>query len=147
MHTRRGKWNLGEEERCPKTSPQTLFRITKPPTNKGKEKMIEVKEEEERIVEIPKQALVLSIDRRREPSHGSASPDWNMSPNAKTCDNEQAEGLEQQGSNAVLMEMLSIMEQNMKERDNQLRKELKERNLYLDKELRKKYQFFDEVIR
>ena len=55
---------IWEEERCPKTSPLTLTGITKPPSNKGKAKVIEV--EEERRVENPEQALVLSIDRKRE---------------------------------------------------------------------------------
>ena len=57
-----GIWE--EEERCPKTYPLTFTGITKPPSNKGKEKVIEV--EEERRVENPEQALVLSIDRKRE---------------------------------------------------------------------------------
>ena len=34
-----------EEERCPKTSPLTLTGITKPPSNKGKEKVREIEEE------------------------------------------------------------------------------------------------------
>ena len=38
-----------EEERCPKTSPLILTSITKPPSNKGKEKMQVIKEEETRV--------------------------------------------------------------------------------------------------
>ena len=60
----KGTWE--EEERCSKTSPLTLISITKPPSNKGKEKVNDVEEEEEKRVENPEHALVLSIDRRRE---------------------------------------------------------------------------------
>ena len=60
----KGTWE--EEERCPKTSPLTLTGITRAPSYKGKKKLQEVEEEEDRRVENPKQAMVLSIDRRKE---------------------------------------------------------------------------------
>ena len=41
-----------EEERCPKTSPLTLTGITKPPFNKGKEKVQENEKEERRVEHI-----------------------------------------------------------------------------------------------
>ena len=49
----RVKFDMEEDERCPKTSPLTLTAITKPPSNKGKEKVREI-EEGERRVENPK---------------------------------------------------------------------------------------------
>ena len=60
----KGTWE--EEERCPKTSSLTLTRITRAPSNKGRKKLQEVEGEEERRVENPKQAMLLSIDGRRE---------------------------------------------------------------------------------
>ena len=77
----KGTWE--EEERCPKTSPLTLTGITKAPSNKGKKKLQEVEEEEERRVENPKQAMVLSIDRIREERQKSLRPGWNLSPNVR----------------------------------------------------------------
>ena len=55
----KGTWE--EEDRCPKTSPLTLIGITRAPSNKSKKKLQEVEEEEERRLENPKQAMVLSI--------------------------------------------------------------------------------------
>ena len=43
-----------------------LTYITKPLSNKSKEKVIDVEKEEERSLENPEQGLVLSINRRRE---------------------------------------------------------------------------------
>ena len=54
-----------EKERCPKTSPLTFIGLTKSPSNKGKEKMQEI-EEEERRVENPKQAQVVRNVERKE---------------------------------------------------------------------------------
>ena len=66
--------NWEEEERCPKTSPLTLTSITKPSSNKGKEKVQEI-EEKERRVENTEQTLVVSNVKQREERQSSPSFD------------------------------------------------------------------------
>ena len=99
-----GIWE--EEERCLKTSPLTLTGITRAPSNKGKKKLQE-DEEEERRVESPKQAMVLSIDRRREERQ---NPKWNLSPYVIEYNQEPARSLGEQSSNSDIMDMLRRME-------------------------------------
>ena len=118
-------FNRDKEERCPQTPPLTLIAFTKPPSNKGKGKLKEV-EESGRNSEHNEQALVLSIVKRRDEKQRSASPIWVMSPNSGAYQNEQAQGSRQQGSNLELVEILRRMEQNMQERDSQLKAQLKE---------------------
>ena len=79
-----------EEERCPKTPPLTLTTIIKPPSNKGKEKVKDI-EEEERRVENLEQALVLSNVEIREVRQGSASIDLMHEPPIEAYHNKQAE--------------------------------------------------------
>ena len=67
--------NWEEKEICLKTSPLTLTAITKPPSNKGKEKMQEI-EVEERRVENTKQALLVSNVKRREERQSNPSFHW-----------------------------------------------------------------------
>ena len=59
--------------------------------------------------------------KRREERQRSVSPVWNLSPDVKEYHNEQDESSRQQSSNVDVMEMLASMEQNMKERDSQLK--------------------------
>ena len=82
----KGTWE--EEERCPKTFPLTLTGITRAPSYTGKKMLQEVEEEEERRVEIPKHAMVLSIDRRREERQKSLSSRWNLSPDVREHNKE-----------------------------------------------------------
>ena len=67
-----GNWE--EEERCPRTSPFTLTGITKPPSNKGKEKVLE-REEKERRIKNTKEALVVRNVERRDERQSSPSFD------------------------------------------------------------------------
>ena len=60
----RVKFDVEEGERCPKTPLLTLTAIIKPPSNKSKEKVKDIEEEEIRV-ENPKQDLVLSNVKRR----------------------------------------------------------------------------------
>ena len=59
----KGTWE--EEERCPKTSPLALIRITRPLVDKDKKKMQEIKEEDKDGKE-NKQAIVVSLVKERE---------------------------------------------------------------------------------
>ena len=58
---------------------------------------------------------MVSTMKRRDERQRSANPVWNMSPDAREHQNEQAKGSRQQRNNADVM--LTIMEHNMKERD------------------------------
>ena len=71
MHTRRGTGNLGRRRKLSQGFSSDLTGITKPLSNKGKEKVINV--EEERKMENLEQAPVLSIDKRREERQRSMS--------------------------------------------------------------------------
>ena len=90
MHIGRVENNWEEEKRCPKISPLTLIGITKPPSNKGKEK-IQESEEEERGVENTKQALVVRNVKQREERQSSPSFDWIHEQPNEAYQNEQAE--------------------------------------------------------
>ena len=83
-------------------------------------------EEEIRDSEQNEQAIMISTMKRRYERKRSASLIWNLSPNARAYQNEQAKDSKQHISNADVLEMLSKMEQNMKERDSQLKAQLKE---------------------
>ena len=79
-----GNWE--EEERCPRTSLLTLIGITKPPSNKGKEK---VQENEEGRKKNTEWALVVSNVRRREERQSSPSFDWMHEQPTESYQNEQ----------------------------------------------------------
>ena len=50
-------------------------------------------------------------------------------------------------SSVDVMEMLTRMEQNMRERDYQLKAQLKDRDIYFEEELRRRDQLPDEAIK
>ena len=69
-------------------------------------------------------------------------------PPTEAYHNKQIESSRKQSNNGDVMEMLAIMEQNMKERDAQLRAKLQIRDQYFDiVEIRRRDQFMDEAIR
>ena len=103
----KGTWE--EEERCPKISPLTLTGITRALSNKGKKKLQEVEEEEERRVENPEHAMVLGIDRRREERQKSLSSRWNLSLDVREYNQEPAGSSGLQSNNSDIMDMLVRM--------------------------------------
>ena len=104
-------------------------------------------EEEERNNEQNEQAIVLSTLKRMDERQRSVSPILIMSQNAKAYHNEQAKGSWQQSRNVDVMEMLRKMEQNMKERDSQLKAQLKEKDLYFEEKIGKRDQLINEAIK
>ena len=90
---------------------------------------------------------MVSIMKRKYERQRSISPILIMSQNAGAYNNEQAEGSWKQSSNVDVMEMLSKMEHNMKERDSQLKAQINERNLYFEAEIRKRDHFLDGAIK
>ena len=141
----KGTWE--EKERCPKTSPLTLTGITRALSNKGKKNFQEVEEEEERKVENPKQAMVLSIDRRKEERQKSISPRWNLSPDVREYNQDPSRSLRQQSSNSNIMDMLRRMKQGMQERDQQLKLQLQLRDEYMDVELKRRDQNLEDALK
>ena len=125
----KGTWEA--EERCPRTSPLTLTGKTRPPPNKGKEKVQEI-EEEDRDVKENEQAIVVSSVKEREERERNMSPIWNLSLNAREYHQELVGSCRQQSNNADIMDMLVRMEQGMREKDNQLKLQLELRDEYPD---------------
>ena len=77
-----------KEEICSKTSPLILTAITKPPSNKGKEKVQEI-EEGSKDIEQTEQAIVVSIMKTIEEKQRSATPNWNLPPDVREYHYEQ----------------------------------------------------------
>ena len=101
-----GDWE--EEETCPKASPLTLTGVTKGPKNRGKEKEIEIEEEEgdEREIEL---AQLESPDREQQERQGNLSCIWNATPDVREIHQEPTESSRHQSNNTELMEMLKVM--------------------------------------
>ena len=116
----------------------TITSITKPPIDKGKKKMQEIEEEKDKDGREIEQAIVVSSVKEREEKQRSLSPIWNLSPNAREYRQDPVGSSRQKSNNADIMDMLVIMEQRMKERDDQLKAQLQLRDEYLDEELRKR---------
>ena len=104
-------------------------------------------EEEERNNEQNEQAIVLSTLKRMDERQRSVRPILIMSQNARAYHNEQAEGSWKQSRNVDVVEMLRKIEQNMKERDSQLKAQLKEKDLYFEAEIGKRDQLINEAIK
>ena len=64
------------------------------------------------------------------------SPILTFSPEVRQVHQEHAESLKPLGNNAVVLEMLKAMRQDVQERDNQLKFQLQLRDEYMDVELK-----------
>ena len=90
---------------------------------------------------------MVSTMKRREERPRSVSPIWNLSPDVREYHIEKYEGSRKYSSNAEVMNILTRMEQHMRERNNQPRIQLQLRDEYFDIEIRKSDYFMEKKIR
>ena len=101
-----GDWE--EEETCPKTSPLISTGAIKGPKNRGKEKEVEIKREEEDNREVD-QIQFDNATPKHPQRHEGLSPILTVSPELRQIHQEQAESSGLHDNNTKLMEMLKVM--------------------------------------
>ena len=75
------------------------------------------------------------------------SPVLTFSPEVRQVHQEHAESSEPLGNDAVVLEMLKAMRQEMHERDNQLKVQLQLRDEYMDAELKMRDPILEEALK
>ena len=75
------------------------------------------------------------------------SPILIFTPKLRQIHQEQAESSKPQGNNAVVMEMLRVVRQEMQEKDNQLEVQQQLRDEYMDVELKRRDKNHEEALR
>ena len=140
-----GYWE--EEENCPKTSPLTLTGITKGPKNINRGRQVEAVREEEEPLERqypqPEDEALELPQRQR-----SVSPILTISPEVRQVHPKQAESSEPLNSNAVVLDLLKAMKQELKEReDSQLKLQLQLRDEYMETKLKRRDQYLEEALK
>ena len=75
------------------------------------------------------------------------SPVLTLSPDERQVHQEQVESSEPLGSNAVVLDLLKAMRQEMEERDNQLKLQLQLRDEYMESKLKMRDQNLEEALK
>ena len=80
-------------------------------------------------------------------AHKNQSQFWNACPELRQTHHEQDESSEPNCNHAELIELLMSMQQEMKERDNQLKTQLQLRDEYFDAELKRRDQNLEDALK